>query len=195
MKSRSLYLLVPIVLLGGCRDLGLAGNVPEQESRRASPPELVAQVMAPAEADGLRLVVDGRLWAPQGQPSARPADQLRPVGATAGQTVYARAWDERPYRAIFTRVEMPPPDVATTARAAMEGRQDHWQEYAPVIGRRGRASPPARVLPLPVEEEPLPAEAELFPGETDRNGADDAPAAADEDRTGTGTEGQPNRSS
>jgi hypothetical protein len=147
MKRTTTVLFGLTVLLAGCRDLGLPGNVPEQEARTATPPELVAQVMAPAERDQVRLVVDGRLWVPTGSPVTLGAAGLRPVGATAGQTVYARPWDERPYRAIFTRVVMPEPGAATTARAAMEGRLEHWQEYAPVIGRRSRATRPSRVAP------------------------------------------------
>lgn len=156
MTRTAIFLFGLTFLLTGCRDLGLPGNVPEQESRTAAPPDLVAQVMARADRDEAQLVVDGRLWAPQGRPFTRGAGDLKPIGATAGQTVYARAWDERPYRAIFTRVEQPAAEAATTVRAAMDARLEHWQEYAPVIGRRGRATAPARVLPGPAARDTVP---------------------------------------
>lgn len=158
MKRTSMFVFGLTLLLTSCRDLGLPGNVPEQEARTAAPPELVAQVIPPAERDEVRLVMDGRLWVPAGAPFIAPPAGMRPVGATAGVTVYARAWDERPYRAIFTPVAMPAPETATTARSAMEARLEHWQEYAPVIGQRGRAAAPARLRPDPAEEEPEPAD-------------------------------------
>jgi hypothetical protein len=180
MKRTAMFLLGLTVLLAGCRDLGLPGNVPAEEARTAPPPELVAQVMAPAEQEHLRLVVDGRLWMPQGMPVTHIAGELRPVGATAGQTVYARAWDERPYRAIFTRVEMPPAEEAMTARAAMEAGLDHWQQYSPVIGRRGRATAPARVRPAPAGlEGDSEAEVELEPGELGPADVEPGPATRD----------------
>jgi hypothetical protein len=175
MKRTSLFLFGLTFLLAGCRDLGLPGNVPAEEARTATPPELVAQVLAPAERDDVRLVVDGRLWVAQGQPFTRGAGDLRPVGATAGLTVYARAWDERPYRAIFTRVTMPAPEVATTARGAMDARLDHWQEYAPVIGQRGRATRPARVRPDPAEDELAPGDAEPMPTDEEAGAVDGYP--------------------
>jgi hypothetical protein len=145
--TRTSILILPVLglLLGGCRDLGLPGNIPAEESRTATPPELVAQVTAPAEAEAPRLVVDGRLWVPVGQPSPRDPATLRPVGAAAGTTVYARTWDERPYRALFTRVAVPTADAAPTARAAMAAGLDHWQEHAPVTGRSMTTAAPERV--------------------------------------------------
>jgi hypothetical protein len=187
MMTRTFMLLFGLALLpAGCRDLGLPGNVPEQEARTAPPPELVAQVMTPAEREDVRLVVDGRLWVPTGMPMPRGEGQLRPVGATAGQTVYARAWDERPYRAIFTRVEMPAPEAAATARAAMDARLVYWQEYAPVIGQRGRVTAPARVRPVPLddedpEEDLAPVEAGPPPVEGDDPPTESAPGASRRD--------------
>lgn len=127
--------------LVGCKDLGLEGNVPAEESRTMRPPELVAQVWGPVDATDVRIVVDGRLWIPTGQPVMLPADALRPVGSAAGQTVYARPWDERPYSALFTAVPIPPAEAARTAREAMDAGRAHWQEYAPVIGRAGERGP------------------------------------------------------
>ncbi len=132
------------ILVAGCTDLGLEGNIPAEQGRTAPPPELVAQVMAPADHDTRPLVVDGRLWVPAGLPTTRAAAELRPVGSTAGQTVYARAWDERPFGAIFTRVQVPDAESATTARAAMQARREHWQEYAPASGPSGRSAPTGR---------------------------------------------------
>jgi hypothetical protein len=154
MSRPAAMMIGVILLLPACRDLGLPGNIPTEEARRAEPPDLVAQVMAPADDAAVRLVVDGRLWVPVGPPRAIRPGALRPVGATAGQTVYARTWDDRPYGAIFTRAPMPPPEAATTVRQAIEGRVDHWQEYGPVIGRPGQVAAPARLQPDPGEGAP-----------------------------------------
>lgn len=125
------------LLLAGCKDLGLEGNIPAEESRTMRPPELVAEVWAPATDPAPQMVVDGRLWVPTGRPLILQADALRPVGSAAGQTVYARTWDDRPYRALFTSVPAPAAEAARTVREAMDAGLDHWQEYAPVTGRTG----------------------------------------------------------
>jgi hypothetical protein len=153
------YIIVVAVLalaLGGCRDLGLPGNVPEEESRSQPPPDLVRDVMPRVGEPPVRLVVDGRLWVPSGRPAPHGPDALRPVGSAAGQTVYARVWDERPYRAIFTQVEMPALELAATPREAMDAGLDHWQEYAPVIGQTGSGPTADRVRHDLIREPPPP---------------------------------------
>jgi hypothetical protein len=138
MEKRFIIVVAGLALvLGGCRDLGLPGNIPEEEARVQAPPDLVRDVMPRTGEPPVRLVVDGRLWVPTGRPSPHTPGALRPVGSAAGQTVYARSWDERPYRAIFTAVEMPALELAATPREAMEAGREHWQEYAPVIGQTG----------------------------------------------------------
>jgi hypothetical protein len=146
-RTATVTLIALTFLSSACRDLGLAGNVPEGESRMAAPPELVSQVVAPVPGTATQLVMDGRLWVPTGRPMPRDAEQLRPVGATAGQTVYARAWDERPYRAIFVQVPATPPGVEPTPRQTMDAGLDHWQEYAPVPGRGARPQAPTHLVP------------------------------------------------
>lgn len=129
----------------GCVDLGLEGNVPAEESRTAMHSDLVAAVWAPADSVDPPIVVDGRLWVPTGRPLAMSANALRPVGSSAGRTVYARPWDERPYGTLFTAVPRPSAEAARTAREAMDAGQDHWQMYGPVTGRAGpRSTAPTR---------------------------------------------------
>jgi len=151
MNRTSIAMVTLAVLAGGCTDLGLDGNVPAEQSRTAPPPELVAEVMAPTDHVEVPLVVDGRLWVPTGMPTVRAAAELRPVGSTAGRTVYARAWDDRPFAAIFTRVQVPAADAAATAQAAMLAERDHWQEYAPATGSSGRSAPTGRFRGEPTE--------------------------------------------
>lgn len=153
--------------LGACRDLGLPGNVPEEEARTRAPTELVEQVRAPADEVPATLVIDGRVWVPVGRPEARPEGQLRPIGSAAGQTVHARAWDERPYGAVFTRVAMAEPGDAMPPRQAMEARADRWQAYAPVIGRAGR-TPSARRPATEAATEPATEPATGAPAATDQ---------------------------
>lgn len=142
------------LLATGCADLGLEGNIPAEQSRTMPPPELVTAVMPPTADDAVRLVVDGRLWVPAGQPATRAAAELRPVGSAAGRTVYARAWDDRPFNAIFTRVEGARPEAATSVRAAMVADRQHWQEYAPATGSSGRSAPTGRFRTEPLEDDP-----------------------------------------
>lgn len=158
MAKRCIIVVAGLALvLGGCRDLGLPGNVPDEESRVQPPPDLVRDVIAQDREPAVRLVVDGRLWVPTGRPAPHAADALRPVGSAAGQTVYARSWDERPYQAIFTQVEMPALELAATPREAMDAGRQHWQEYAPVIGQSGSAPTADRLRhDLPREAPPTP---------------------------------------
>lgn len=145
---------VVILALGGCRDLGLDGNVPEEQSRTQAPPDLVRDVIPPPAETITRLVVDGRLWIPTGRPAHYSSGRLRPVGSAAGQTVYARAWDERPYVALFTRATIRASEDAATAREAMDAGTEQWQEYAPVRGQSGSASDSDRLRHDLIREAP-----------------------------------------
>jgi hypothetical protein len=118
MKRAPVAALVALLALAGCRDMGLAGNLPLEEAERMPPPALVAAVFAESPAGGEDLVIDGRLWVPWGLPVALDAGELRAVGSSHGRTVHARAWDRSPYDALFI-----PADT------------DGWQGHAPVIGR------------------------------------------------------------
>lgn len=125
-----------IALLGvlaavGCENMGLDDAGPADEARQRSPSELVAAVTQPAPEQGERaLVVAGRLWVPAGTPVALDEAGLRPVGSSAGQTVYARGWDRPPYGELFTRLD----DEARDRRLADRIRGDGWQAYLPVVG-------------------------------------------------------------
>jgi hypothetical protein len=142
-------------LVVGCKDLGLPGNLPAEESRTMPPPELVAQVIPQERDTGPDLIMDGRLWVPTGRPfSLTATTRLRPIGSAAGRTVYAREWDEPPYSAIFARVETPTPDEAASPREAMAYGREHWQEYAPALGRTGPAASLDRLRRDPTEGAP-----------------------------------------
>jgi hypothetical protein len=142
MKRNAIIIAVGLALsLGACRDLGLPGNIPAEELQ---PPELVSEVHRPVEGGDFQLVMDGRLWVPTGAPRTLTAAELRAVGSAAGQTVYARPWDERPYGALFTRVPAADPQAAATPRDAMAAGREQWQEFVPVTGRRGTQVAPAQ---------------------------------------------------
>jgi hypothetical protein len=148
MKRNAVIIAAGLALaLSACRDLGLHGNIPAEEARGASPPELVAEVYRPVEGGDFQLVMDGRLWVPTGTPRTLTASELRPVGSAAGQTVYARPWDERPYGALFTRLPAGDPQTAANPREAMAAAGEQWQEFAPVTGRRGTQGAPAQAPP------------------------------------------------
>ena len=140
----------------GCKDMGLEGNVPLEEAQDRPPSALVAAVLAPVEAVNARLIVDGRLWIPSGQPLTLQESDVRAVGSATGQTVYARRWDESPYDALFVRApsadagrgaaRQTPGTTATTATTGTTGTTGtpgtaagggEWIELQPVRGRSG----------------------------------------------------------
>lgn len=115
MKRASAIALTAL-LLAGCQDMGLPGNLPLEAAAHAAPSELVAAVHAHGDR-GEAVALDGRLWVPWGLPRLLDGRELRPVGSVQGLTVQVRSWDRSPYDALFVR---------TVA--------DEWQGYAPVIG-------------------------------------------------------------
>lgn len=133
------FTLAAPLALAGCQDLGLEGNIPLAEAEDRAPSELVAAVYAPTEVQDQQLIVDGRLWVPQGAPLTVSARELRPVGSAGGKTVHARSWDQAPYDALFTEL---PPQAPTDSLVFGPQEGTQWQEWAPVIGRSG-ALPPA----------------------------------------------------
>lgn len=114
--------------VAGCKDMGLPGNVPLEEAQDRPPSALVAAVLAPVEAVNARIVVDGRLWVPSGQPLTVQESDLRAVGSATGRTVHARRWDASPYDALFVREE---------SAGATSARGGEWIELRPVRGRSG----------------------------------------------------------
>lgn len=127
MKRTAMTALMGAVVLVGCQDMGLPGNIPLEEAEQKPAPALAAAAH-PAEGttEAPKLVLDGTLWVPSGVPGTISEDALRPVGATQGRTVYARSWDRSPYGELFTRVE--------AGQATGSGAQADWQSYLPVIG-------------------------------------------------------------
>lgn len=156
MKRTSPVVCTAVAFLTvGCTDLGLPGNTPAEEAQTMPPPDLVAQVLPPTGDVATPLIMDGRLWVPAGQPFSPPATtRMRPIGTTAGQTVYTRAWDEPPYSAIFVRVETPSAEEAASPREAMAFGHERWQEYAPAAGRTGPAASLDQLRRDPIEGAP-----------------------------------------
>jgi hypothetical protein len=126
MKRTTILALVALAA-AGCVDLGLEGNIPEEEATVAPPSPLVAAVTATAGHEAL--IVDGRQWIPAGHPMAMGIQELVPVGSAMGSTVYARSWDSRPYDELFTRIE--------TVRQPLELEAREWQRHVPVLGGAG----------------------------------------------------------
>jgi hypothetical protein len=132
MKRTTILGLATALLAVGCMDLGLQGNIPEEEAETASLPELVAAVTAPAE--DTHVVVDGREWVPSGGPMAVRLEELSPVGSAMGRTVYARAWDDEPYDELFTRLDEPADPLEIDPK--------EWRRYVPVLGGGGSGRDP-----------------------------------------------------
>ena len=114
--KRAFAIATATLLLAGCQDVGLSGNLPLEDAAHAAPSELVAAVHTDGAEDET-VALDGRLWVPWELPRLLDAGALRPVGSVQGLTVHVRSWDRSPYDALFI------PTVA-----------DEWQGYAPVIG-------------------------------------------------------------
>lgn len=102
MKCRATIVLSVLTLVG-CENMGLDYAGTGEEGRNRAPTELVAAVHGTAPAGRQPVIVDGRRWVPDGEPIALDAAELRSVGSSAGQTVYARQWDDAPYDALFIR--------------------------------------------------------------------------------------------
>lgn len=126
-----------------CRDMGLDGNVPLDQAENKAPRPLVEAVTQRGQDTGPRLVVDGRLWVPSGEPQDLDNDDLRAVGSGDGHTVYARPWDRPPFDAIFVQIQ---PDL--------EGFGDprQWQQLEPVRGRTGPLPSPGDPAASPPEQ-------------------------------------------
>lgn len=119
MKRAPAAALATLLVLAGCTDLGLEGNIPLEEARHEPPADLVAAVHGRASAEDGDVVMAGRLWVPWGLPVDGELMDLRPVGSVHGVTLYARSWDRPPFDALFAR----------------QGVQ--WQGHAPVFTGTG----------------------------------------------------------
>lgn len=138
MQRTTIALVLTLTLTAAaCRDMGLDGNIPLDQAEHMPPKPLVQQVMERGEDPGPRLIVDGRIWAPSGQPQQMDADQLRAVGSGDGHTVYARTWDTPPFDAVFVQVQ--------DEQSALAAPATRWLRLEPVRGRTG---------PLPAAGEP-----------------------------------------
>ena len=120
MKRAPTAALAALLMLTGCRDMGLEGNLPLEEAEGMEPTELVASVHDRDVEAEEAVIFDRRLWVPWGRPLALDLNDLRPVGSVQGVTLHVRRWDGSPYDAILART------VTGT-----------WQSHAPVIGHSG----------------------------------------------------------
>lgn len=119
--------------VAGCEDLGLDGNTYLEDAMDRPPSELVAAVYRPQEVQSQILIMDGREWVPSGGPLTLSEEELRPVGSSNGQTVYARSWDQPPFDLLFTRLTGGPAPADSAVFGPQEGVQ--WQEWAGVWGQ------------------------------------------------------------
>lgn len=123
MKRTSTIVLLGLLTFTGCRNMGLDYAGPADEAAIDQPSDLVTAVhQREAQPVAHGLIVDGRRWAPAGRPGSQTLDEdnLRPVGSTGGQTVYANRWDDAPYDVLYT-----------------SGEDWEWQRYLSVIGGDG----------------------------------------------------------
>lgn len=126
MKRTSTIVLLGLLTFTGCRNMGLDDAGPADEAAIGQPSDLVASVhQRAAEPVSHGLIVDGRRWATAGRPGSQMLDEdnLRPIGSTGGQTVYANRWDDAPYDVLYTA-----------------GEDGEWQTYLSVIGGDGHGA-------------------------------------------------------
>lgn len=126
MKRTSTIVLLGLLTFTGCRNMGLDYAGPADEAAIDQPSDLVAAVhQRAAEPVFHGLIVDGRRWATAGRPGSQTLDEdnLRPIGSTGGQTVYANRWDDAPYDVLYT-----------------SGEGGEWQTYLSVIGGDGHGA-------------------------------------------------------
>lgn len=129
MNRTPTIVVLGLLAMAGCKNMGLDYAGPADEAAIDSPSDLVAAVHqwdAAPEAHGL--IVEGRRWVSAGRPGSLTLqeDDLRPIGSTGGQTVYANRWDDAPYDVLFT-----------------PGEGGEWQTYLSVAGGDGHGPGPA----------------------------------------------------
>lgn len=114
--SRGALAALAIILLAGCKDLGLRGNVPFAEARFKPLVPLLANDYPPPVPGRTGPVFDGTRWPDAGMPVRIPAQDLVEVGSAHGHPLYALRWDQPPYDRLYAKV----------ARG--------WQPHLPVRG-------------------------------------------------------------
>lgn len=102
MKRRATIALC-VVTLVGCENMGLDYAGTGEEGRNRASTDLVSSVHRAAPAATQPVIVDGRRWVPAGKPIRLDAAELRSVGSSGGQTLYARQWDDAPFDMLFIR--------------------------------------------------------------------------------------------
>lgn len=151
MKRRATIALCVLTLVG-CENMGLDDAGTDEEGRNRASTDLVSSVHRAAPAATQPVIVDGRRWVPAGKPVTLDAAELRSVGSSAGQTLYARQWDAAPFDMLFIRSQPRGPsaqqptgdavrDPASAGEAGSAGDAE-WQPLVPVIGEDG--GPPAQ---------------------------------------------------
>lgn len=143
--------------LVGCENMGLDYAGTGEEGRNRSPSDLVSAVHRAAPAARQPVIANGRRWVPAGEPITLDAAELRSVGSSAGQTVYARRWDDAPFDMLFIRTQAdgtaPQQEGATEPSGAepqsgAEGQQPADDTESPDVagspgtaGSRGTSAP------------------------------------------------------
>jgi hypothetical protein len=114
--SRRAMAVLAVVVLAGCKDLGLKGNIPLAEAQFKPPVPLVANDYPPPVPGRTGPVFNGTRWPDAGLPVQIPAQDLVEVGSAHGHPLYALRWDRPPYDRLYAKV----------ARG--------WQPHLPVRG-------------------------------------------------------------
>lgn len=122
-RSRIVLSALALVVLTGCRDVGLQGNVPLAEAEHKPLLPLQAEVYPAPEPGHAGVMLDGTRWIDAGLPVEAPARDMREVGQGHGHPLYALRWDEPPFDHIYARMA--------------DGR---WQRHDPVLGVNGEGS-------------------------------------------------------
>ncbi|MEJ2216658.1 MAG: hypothetical protein P8099_08580 [Gemmatimonadota bacterium] len=101
--SRALAVLA-VIVLAGCKDVGLNGNIPLAQAQFKPLKPLLANDYPPATPGHAGPVFEGTHWPEAGMPVRIPAQDLVQVDSANDQVLYALRWDRPPYDRLYTRV-------------------------------------------------------------------------------------------
>jgi hypothetical protein len=114
--SRGALAVLAIVVLAGCKDVGLKGNIPLAEAQFKPLKPLLANDYPPPVPGHTGPLFDGTRWPDSGMPVRIPAQDLVEVGSAHGHPLYALRWDRPPYDRLYAKVAQ------------------GWQSHLPVRG-------------------------------------------------------------
>lgn len=103
-KYCSALAILAVLVLAGCKDVGLKGNIPLAEAEFKPLKPLLANDYPPPKPGHTGPVFAGTRWPEAGMPVQIPDQDLVRVDSTSDHALYALRWDQPPYDRLYTKV-------------------------------------------------------------------------------------------